>query len=716
MSTGKERTSSFRELENLKPLYFLPNEAFAEEVLIPAFRLSEKADCMIGFFSSEALSTLAPGLATYINYSKYSFRLIVSPFLRQNDLEAIEKGFRTPDEIVEDIFEPLIITDDLIQRHTLKCLSYLLKVGRIEMKFALIKNALFHPKVWLFENQHDVIAAHGSSNMTLAGIQRNFEQITVSKSWTDPTQRYIIEKFRYKFDRLWDDKEVECYIISIPQAVKDSILCSYPTNNPPSERDYRDLYYRATEKVGKAPSIAEDPASFISSEFSIPDWIVYESGPFKHQGQAVRAWTSSGFKGVLEMATGSGKTIAAMISTFKLYENHQPLLIVVAAPYIPLLDQWCGEIRQFGLNPVNMTTARNVADRTKLLKKLQRRLRTELSKVEAIVVSHDTLCSEEFSDVLSKFKCTRLLIADEVHNLGRSSFINATPNFYEWRLGLSATPIRQYDEEGTDALFDFFGPVVFRFTLEEAIGKCLVEYDYHVHPCLLSKSEMDQWYDLTGKIKKSSWRREDGKPDDYLAKLYRDRRELLETIESKVANLASLLDRLDLNNLRYTLMYASDKAPEQLEQINSLLRNRGVLFHQLTAEETANHDKTKNIIQSFQHGEIQVLTAKRVLDEGVNIPQICQAFILASTTVERQWTQRRGRLLRTCSAIGKNHSIIHDFIALPPDTKNGLDPDTRSLIRSELSRIHEFASLARNAGRADGPLKIIDELVNSAYL
>jgi superfamily II DNA or RNA helicase len=141
-----------------------------------------------------------------------------------------------------------------------------------------------------------------------------------------------------------------------------------------------------------------------------------------------------------------------------------------------------------------------------------------------------------------------------------------------------------------------------------------------------------------------------------------------------------------------------------------------VLFHQLTAEETANHDKTRHIIESFQQGEIQVLTAKRVLDEGVNIPQICQAFILASTTVERQWIQRRGRLLRTCGAISKTHSIIHDFIAMPPDIKNGLDPDTRSLIRSELSRIHEFASLASNAGRQDGPLTIIDELVNLAYL
>jgi superfamily II DNA or RNA helicase len=134
------------------------------------------------------------------------------------------------------------------------------------------------------------------------------------------------------------------------------------------------------------------------------------------------------------------------------------------------------------------------------------------------------------------------LIADEAHNLGRRGFINNPPEYYEFRLGLSATPVRQYDEEGTEAIFDFFGPVVFRFSLKEAIGQCLVEYDYHVHPCNLSKNEMDQWHDLTEKIKKNLWRKEDGKPDDYLAKLYRDRRELLETVESKVSTLASLLD------------------------------------------------------------------------------------------------------------------------------------------------------------------------------
>ena len=405
-----------------------------------------------------------------------------------------------------------------------------------------------------------------------------------------------------------------------------------------------------------------------------------------------------------------------MVGTYRLYEGRKPLLIVVAAPYVPLIEQWCDEIVQFGLNPINLTIAGSAMKRASELQKLKRRLRTGLSDVEAVVVSHDTLCTPGFLAAVEGFDCTRLLIADEAHNLGRPSFINNPPEFFEYRLGLSATPIRQYDEEGTEALFGFFGPVAFRFTLEEAIGRCLVEYDDYLHPVYLTESEMDAWFELTGKIKQNAWRSEDGEPDEYLAKLLRDRRALLETASGKVSALKALLDKEDTGNLRHTLIYASDKGPDQLDNVNRLLRDMNILFHQLTAEETASRDQTKRIIRSFQDGEIQVLTAKRVLDEGVNIPQICKAFILASTTVERQWVQRRGRLLRTCSAIGKTHSVIHDLLALPPDMKEGLDPDARALVRSELRRAQEFARLARNAGRLDGPLAIIDRMVDAAYL
>ena len=669
---------------------------------------------MVGFFSSQVLASLAPGLATYISRSENSFSLIISPLLRPEDQAAIENGLGSGESIARDLLEDLIVTEDLLQQHTLKCLSWLLGTGRMEIKVALMKDALFHPKVWLFREGDDVMAVHGSSNVTQAGIRKNIEQVAVSRSWEDPNQRYIAEKLCDQFEQLWDNKDESCIVVAMPQAIRDRLLQSYRSDAPPTEADLRALYRRVDEFVN------EPPAPYTSLEFRdvsfvIPPELRFEDGQFSHQGKAVRAWCEAGYRGILEMATGSGKTITAMICAHRLYEAHKPLLIVVSAPYVPLIQQWCDEIAPFGLSPVNLTVAGSAANRARSLQRLKRRLRSNLSEVEIVVVSHDTLCTSEFMGAVEGFDCTRLLIADEAHNLGRPSFINGPPRFFEHRLGLSATPIRQYDEEGTEALFQFFGPAVFQFTLEEAIGRCLVEYDYYVHPVHLTESEMDEWLELTGKIKQNAWRDEDGDPDDYLAKLLRDRRALLETASGKVAVLKALLDEEE-SSLRHTLVYTSDKGPKQLENVNRLLRDRHILFHQLTAEETVNREKTRQIIRSFQDGEIQVLTAKRVLDEGVNIPQICKAFILASTTVERQWVQRRGRLLRTCGTIGKTHSVIHDLLALPPETDKEPDPDARALVRSELRRAQEFARLAKNAGRPDGPLAMIDKMVDAAYL
>lgn len=708
----EERT--LRLLERVRPLYMLPSDPLAEEVLIPGFQAAGKVDCMVGFFSSEVLASLAPGFATYITGSKNSFRLVVSPLLRADDKAAIEDGLRSPEEVADRILEELTVTEDLLQLHTLKCLSWLLRAGRIEIRIALMKDALFHPKVWLFENGDDLVAVHGSSNVTYAGIRKNIEQIAISRSWQDSNQHYITDKLRYEFDRLWDNKDDSCIVIALPEAIRQRLLRTYTSETPPNENELRNLYRRAT-------GFAEEPKSFEPdiaplAGFAIPNSLQYESGPFEHQGKAVAAWCEAGYRGVLEMATGSGKTITSMICANRLYEENKPLLIVVGAPYVPLIEQWCDEIAPFGLKPVNLTTAGSAAKRARELQRLNRRLRTSLSDVEAVVVSHDTLCTPEFLTAVEAFDCARLLIADEVHNLGRPSFINDPPEFFEYRLGLSATPIRQYDEEGTEALLEFFGPVAFEFTLEEAIGNCLVEYDYYVHAVYLTESEMDEWFELTGKIKQNAWRSEAGKPDEYLAKLLRDRRALLETASGKVSTLKALLDGEDSGNLRHTLVYTSDKGPDQLDDVNRLLRNKNILFHQLTAEETASRELTKRIIRSFQDGEIQVLTAKRVLDEGVNIPQIYKAYILASTTVERQWVQRRGRLLRTCSAIGKIHSVIHDLLALPPNMEEGLDDDARALVRSELRRAKEFAQLSRNAGRPDGPLAMINRMVDAAYL
>ena len=302
------------------------------------------------------------------------------------------------------------------------------------------------------------------------------------------------------------------------------------------------------------------------------------------------------------MATGSGKTIAAMICAHRLYSMEKPLLIVVAAPYIPLIQQWCDEISPFGLKAVNLTEANGAKGRAAELSKLKRRLRFGSSDVEIVVVTHRTLCDSNFKAELEKFDCKTLLIGDEVHNLGSEGFIIDPPNFFDYRLGLSATPIRQYDEEGTEQLFAFFGPIIFQFTLEEAIGRCLVGYEYYVHPVELTEDEMEEWYDLTEKIGKNAWRQEDPNADDeYLMKLLRDRRALLENAENKIAALEDVLtQREDFKQLRHTLIYASDKAPQQLIDVNALLNKHGILFHQLTHKETPDRKKLHRLSNPFK--------------------------------------------------------------------------------------------------------------------
>ena len=527
---------TLRSVPAIRPLYILPDDPVTEEVLIPCFRSTAQVDCMMGFFSSEVLVSLAPGLATFINCSQESLRLIISPLLRTEDKDAIEEGIASPEDIAITALKDIVVTEDLIEQHTLKCLSWLLRSGRVKIKIALMKDALFHPKVWLFRGDGDVIAAHGSSNMTDAGIRKNIEQISISKSWADPTQRYITEKFCAQFKQLWENEDDSCTVVALPQAVRDSLLQTYRSDTPPTEADLRTLYRRATETIKESPEVYE-PFELPRASFAIPSGLRFEDGPFEHQGKAVSAWCEASYRGVLEMATGSGKTIAAMICAHRLYEEHNPLLIVVAAPYVPLIQQWCDEILPFGLKAVNLTASNGARGRARELSRIKRRFRTGTSDAEIVVVSHRTLCDSRFKDEIAKFDSTTLLIADEVHNLGSEGFITDLPFFFDYKLGLSATPVRQYDEEGTETIFSFFGPVVFQFTLEEAIGRCLVEYDYYVHPVELTQDEMDKWYELTEKIKANAWRSEHAEPDEYLTKLLRDRRAILETAENKIAAL-----------------------------------------------------------------------------------------------------------------------------------------------------------------------------------
>lgn len=700
-------------LSEALPLYILPKDSVVEDVLIPALRSSTSLDVMMGYFSSASFAEIAPGLATFLRNGTAIMRMVIGPFLTNTDFDAFTKDEDKLLRLAEQIILDDLPDEDILARHTLECLAWLITQGRLSIQVAIMRNALFHPKVWLFSDGSECVALHGSTNFTQKGLTKNREQLTLSREWKGEEAMFHIERLRIEFDNLWSGGDKDCYVINLPDAIKHQIVERYKTEMVPDEDKIRHIWQKIRQ-----PSKSADDDVLQESGLKIPPYLTYDHGDFAHQGDAVNSWLAADRRGILEMATGAGKTITSMICATKLQDDLGKLLVVVSAPYRPLIEQWCGEIREFDIQPINLSAAGGPENRNREIKQAARRLRIGNSKAEILVISNDTLCTTQFIESISSINVPKLLIADECHNLGAASFTRKPPEVFDYRLGLSATPIRQYDEEGTDQIIAFFGDICFSFPLEKAIGKCLTEYDYHVHFVELMDDEMEEWRNLSEKISSQSWKIKSEQNDPYLDDLIRRRRLVLETAKGKLGILDKLLDNEGTRSLKYTLIYATDKQPEQLEMVNRSLQTRGILFHPLTAEETQNRKLIEKILSSFQKGELQILTAKRVLDEGVNIPQIKLAFILASTTVKRQWVQRRGRLLRACKEIGKTHAIIHDFVVLPPDTSSlgaqDLDPDARKLVRSELERVWEFARLSRNGPLDGGPYKAVEHLQNLA--
>ena len=711
-------------MSGLRPLYILPTDPLAEEVLIPGFQASANVDCMVGFFTSDVLASLAPGLATYINATDNTFRLIISPILRVEDQTAIVNGLRSAEEVAGEILDEIFITEELIQQHTLRCLSWMLRKHRLEIRVALMKEALFHPKVWLFCDEVDIFAVHGSSNVTHAGIHKNIEQITISRSWKSPNQRDITKKLRTQFDRLWSNTEDICIVIPMPEAIKRRLLKTYRSNLPPTENDLQNLYCRAArfpKGIGthEVTRVNTPKLPFpAQAELTIPSHLDLCHGPFAHQGKALEAWENANRRGFLEMATGSGKTITALAAATRLQKDANALLVIISAPYKPLVSQWVEEVESFGIDPLPI--GGSAAQRAHRLELAIRGLHVGVSTVEVMIVTENFLTSEDFRRVFDAIPetVTSLLIADEAHHLGRHGFIVNPPDRFTYRLGLSATPKRQYDPDGTVELFRFFGRPVFEFSLQEAIGVCLVPYNYYIHQVGLNDDEYCEWKRLTERLVRKGFEgdadtSDSGQLSDDIRRLLIARRRVIESAENKVVALRSLLQKRRRDDIRHVLVYATDKNRRQLQAVNNMLQHDlNLTIHELTSRQTANRRRSADLLDRFAAGDYNVLTCMRVLDEGVDVPQVSEAFILASNTVKRQWIQRRGRVLRKCEAIDKRIAHLHDFIVVPPNPR---DSRSRAILRGELRRANEFAALAANAGTPGGPFDEIEKLMRAMF-
>jgi superfamily II DNA or RNA helicase len=678
---------------------------------------------MFGFFGSNSLRAIAPGLAEYHLKAEKPMRLIISPNLSEADAQALRDGIKTPklaleERLVELVGEPKVSANALAQ-HTLTCLAYLLANEKIKIRVAWLRDGgLFHSKVWLFQDDVDTVSVHGSSNLTEPGLWRNHEQIRVDASWQGEHAVDSISALKREFEELWSGTSGYVIAIDLPEVVKNKLLREYTPDRPPTQADFENAWAEDVNKLNELFGSSIPGAQVESSSLSIPDYLNLFEGAFAHQGRALTKWEQAGRRGILAMATGSGKTITALAAATRLQEDVDSLLVIVSAPYKPLVAQWLQEVQKFGVAPLPATGS--AEKKANSLDLAVRGLSGGVSQVEVMVVTEDFLTSPKFRAVLDAIpdSVRTLLIADEVHNLGKLSFINDLPERFDFRLGLSATPERQYDPDGTRVLFDFFGDPVFEFTLKEAINVCLVPYNYYMYQVPLTDEEYEDWLALTEILRKigvlSDLDTSDSpKMEKNAEMLLFKRRRIIESAQAKIPMLRQILGQRDKDEIKHALVYATDKNREQLIEVNRMLQHDlGLVIHEVTARQTSQGKIAPDILRRFAEGEYNALTCMRVLDEGVDVPQVSEAFLLASNTVKRQWIQRRGRVLRKCDAIGKKIAHLHDFIVIPP---NPSDSAARSLLNSEIQRAHEFAELAENGGEPGGSFEQLNELMEKMF-
>jgi len=447
-------------------LYEVPDDDLVGEVLIPAMMAATNVKVGSGFFSSESLAQLAPGLAAFVNASSQPLQLLISPEISVADREAIDRGLRDPGEVVRQtvnrIIEDAAVSVSALVTHTLDCLAYLVATDRLELRFVLMRRGMYHKKIWLFDGDIGWCAVHGSSNATIPGLLVNGEQMTVDRPWMDgPSVRERVLDLVGRWQRQWDNESPHSLTVSAPQGLRFAGPRD-PAASPPTLDDFW-AAWEADYDAGIEPPLPPNLRS-APHRLAIPRGMEWRTGLFAHQGRAVDAVLAAGGRGVFEIATGGGKTKAALIAATQLQNQHAgPVLVVILVPSDPLLQQWVAEVALFNVVAVQPSALRR-APRGARLEEVLAALSAGGRRTEVIVATNRLFTQDSaIQNLLDNLPAHvhAILIGDEMHNLGAAGFIRNPPLRFDSRIGLSATPVRQYDPDGTDRLFDYFGPPVF---------------------------------------------------------------------------------------------------------------------------------------------------------------------------------------------------------------------------------------------------------------
>jgi len=667
---------------SLKPAYDSEDDDVVNDFYIPALSESVLYRRLAGFFSSSALSIAARGISFLIaNGGK--IELVVGARLSKEDVEAIREGTETPEHVIEtSMIKDIGQIEDEFTKNHFKALAWMIAQKKLEMKVAILtddsgfpldektveKMGLFHQKVGIFQDKNgDVISFSGSINESASGWLRNIEEFKIFRSWGTEYETEQLKSDWQKFEKYWYRGSRSVKVIDIPDAVKNKLI-----EIAPERIEILSFHYPPQPKK-KGVTL------------------------YDYQEEAVRKWLENKGRGLFEMATGAGKTFIALGCAKEIERKNEKFVMIVVCPFKHLVTQWLDkDLPQFDFDGIKIYD-KNFKEWSNDLSNKIFELNMGYRKKLVIGTTYNTFSKKEFIEIVSKIETPILLIADEVHIVGSPKFQDGLLEKYVYRIGLSATPKRYYDTEGTKIIYDYFGETVYEFSIKQAINTInpltgqtyLTPYEYHPRFVELTPEEYQEYKRLTKQlIILHGTKEKNAKADQQLELVKLKRARILRDAENKYAVLEDLLQ--EIKSIDHCLIYTS---PKQIKRTQDILNNRGIIQAKITFKEDSR--RRKEILKGLDNGVYNSIVAMKCLDVGVDVPSTKMAIILASTGNPIEYVQRRGRILRRYP--GKEKSIIYDILVIPKASGSAVLSETeKSIILKELKRYEEFAESAIN--------------------
>lgn len=710
----------------LKGVYKSDEDDILRDFYFPSLSIASRYDRAAGFFSASTLSHAAQALSAFISGGG-SIRLIVGAFTDPEDIVAVREGLRLK-ELSDSLGAAFLaeldrVNNDELFMHRFNALAWLVGRGRLEIRVALRPRGMYHDKVGIISDAAgDAIVFAGSANESATALlpTLNYESIDVFPDWRPELENYF-GPHKASFERLWANKSRGTVVLDVPTALKDRLLeVSGKLVEPPDPQRELELEarIRAAEDESQRALRPRGP--------QVPEFV--NGFPFQireHQRKALTNWQVEGdYQGIFDLATGAGKTITAVYAVVQMAKAIPGLTVVIAAPYQSLADQWCEILEEFNIRALRCYVSK--ANWYDALQKIVLDAEMGSTPFEAIVVVNRTLKTPEFQRAVARIPEKQFLwIGDECHHHGSESFASALPQNAKYRIGLSATPEHYLDDDRNERLKAYYGEIVFRYTLREAIeDKVLTPYNYFPHLVALTGYEAEEFIALSEEIARLMARENSNpgaKPSPGLTALLMQRSRLIGSAVNKLSALRDVLAGRPPES--HTLFYCGDGRVEydsldedddreeggaegssrQIETVSRVLDDLRWKVSRFTARESRR--EREEILQTFRVGLIDGLVAIKCLDEGIDVPACSTAYILASSRDPRQFIQRRGRILRRSP--GKSHATIHDFVVVLPEGMADSSGAARKLISAELKRVAEFSTLAENRFEAYGQLRHI---------